>query len=143
MVGVYGIRGKSAKSHVFHAYSEYFVGMSKSLRLVTSVSLLWNIYLVVGVINNSPYALTRAAGGQFETFPIGIRLAYVVTLMILLFQSLVLLRNNYVPRWVLNAFLVLGVLSVIVNAISRSSAERWNAIPAAVIAYAVFIRRKG
>lgn len=116
--------------------------MGKALKLATTVSLLWNIYLVIGVINNSSYALTRAAGGQFASFPNGIRAAYVVTLMILLYQSLVLLGNHQTPQWVLTAMLIMGISSVAVNAISRSANERWNAIPAAVIAYAVFLRRR-
>lgn len=116
--------------------------MNKALRLFTTISLLWNIYLVLGVINNQSYALTRAAGGQFETFPNGIRAAYVITLMILLYQSLILLGNYQAPRWILTAMLVMGILSIVVNAISRSANERWNSIPAAVIAYAVYRRRK-
>jgi uncharacterized membrane protein len=116
--------------------------MGKALKLATTISLLWNIYLVIGVINNSSYALTRAAGGQYETFPNGVRAAYVVTLMILLYQSLVVLGNHQTPRWVLTAMLVMGVLSVVVNVISRSGNERWNAIPAAIIAYSVFLKRK-
>ena len=116
--------------------------MNKALRILTMISLFWNIYLVVGVINNADYALTRAAGGQYESFPNGIRVAYVVTLMILLYQSLILLGNHQAPRWVLTAMLVMGFLSVVVNAISRSSNERWNAIPAAIIAFAIYKRRK-
>ena len=116
--------------------------MGKALKFATTVSLLWNIYLVVGVINNSSYALTRAAGGQFDSFPNEVRAAYVVTLMILLYQSLVLLGNHQTPRWVLTAMLIMGILSIAVNAISRSANERWNAIPAAIIAYAVYVRRR-
>lgn len=116
--------------------------MNRSLRTATSLSLLWNIYLVVGVINNSEYARTRAAGGQFQSFPTGIRIAYVITLMILLYQTLVILGGQSAPRWILTTMLVMGIFSVVVNAISRSANERWNAIPAAVIAYAVFLRRR-
>lgn len=116
--------------------------MTKALKFATGISLLWNIYLVVGVITNSSYALTRAAGGQYETFPMGIRVAYVVTLLILFYQSLLLLGNLQSPRWILSAMLVMGAISVLVNAISRSADERWNAIPAAIIAAAVYLKRK-
>lgn len=116
--------------------------MNRFLRAATTTSLLWNIYLVVGVINNQSYALTRAAGGQFESFPNGIRAAYVVTLMILIYQALILLGNSQSPRWVLKAMFILGITSVVVNLISRSPDERWNAIPAAVIAYAVLRKIK-
>ena len=130
------------QNRTFSTHRPYRGGMNKALRLAVSISLLWNIYLVLGVVNNQSYALTRAAGGHYESFPTGIRIAYVITLMILLYQSLVILGNHHAPQWVLNAMLVMGVLSVIVNAISRSANERWNAIPAAVIAYAVYLRAK-
>ena len=116
--------------------------MNKTLRLFVSASLLWNIYLVIGVISNQSYAFRRAAGGQFTSFPTGIRVAYVITLVILLYQTLLLLGNQSTPHWVLTAMFVVGLLSVLVNAISRSPLERWNAIPAAIIAYAVYRRRK-
>jgi membrane-associated HD superfamily phosphohydrolase len=125
-----------------YAYEAYREGMNKALRIAVSASLIWNIYLVIGVVNNSEYALTRAAGGQFDSFPTGIRIAYVVTLMILLYQALVLLGNHHAPRWIMTAMLVMGVLSVLVNAISRSVNERWNAIPAGIIAFGVYRRYK-
>ena len=112
------------------------------LKPLLTASLLWNFYLVVGVILNQNYALTRAAGGQFESFPIGIRVAYVFTLAIVVCQALLLRSNERRPIWVYRTFFFIGIASVFVNTISRSSNERWNAIPAAVIAYCFYLEWK-
>ena len=135
MVEVY-VRGvESSKS----AISERTLLIVKSLiKPLIAISLAWNIYLVVGVILNQSYALTRAAGGQYETFPIGIRIAYLVTLAILIYQVALFFTNVNRPSWIYKALFFLGFASVLVNAISRSSNERWNAIPAAVIAYGFY-----
>lgn len=102
------------------------------------LSLGWNIFLVIGVIANQDYVLTRAAGGQYETFPTGIRIAYCLTLAILIFQSQMLFAEKRWPRALYATFFFLSCSSVLVNGISRSADERWNVIPAAVIAYAFF-----
>ena len=102
------------------------------------VSFSWNIFLVIGVITNQGYAMTRAAGGQFDSFPTGIRIAYCVTLAILIFQSQILFSKKRWPGALYAIFFFLGSSSVLMNAISRSVNERWNVIPAAVIAYAFF-----
>ena len=104
------------------------------IKPLVATSLLWNVYLVLGVILNQSYALTRAAGGQFETFPVGIRVAYILTLAILTYQALLLFTAVKRPAWIYKALFYLGIASTFVNAISRSSNERWNAIPAALIA---------
>ena len=106
---------------------------------------MWNIYLVVGVILNQSYALTRAAGGQYSTFPTGIRIAYLLTLAILTYQGLIFFTQVKRPTWIYTVFFFLGIASFLVNAISRSSDERWNAIPAAIIAFAFYrewVKRK-
>lgn len=112
--------------------------MRSLLRPLLALSLAWNIYLVAGVILNQSYALTRAAGGQYETFPAGIRVAYLITIAILFYQVLVLFTQVKRPTWVYRVFFFLGIASFLVNAISRSSNERWNAIPAAIIAFAFY-----
>lgn len=102
------------------------------------LSLGWNIFLVIGVIANQEYAITRAAGGQFDSFPTGIRAAYCVTLAILIFQSQILFSQKRWPQALYALFFFLGCSSVLMNAISRSAEERWNVIPAAVIAYGFY-----
>ena len=116
-------------------YFERTLSIMKSLtKPLLAISLLWNVYLVLGVILNQSYALTRAAGGQYETFPIGIRVAYLFTLAIVIYQVLLFFTAVKRPAWIYKAFFFLGIASTLVNAISRSSNERWNAIPAALIA---------
>ncbi len=114
--------------------------MKSLLRPLLALSLAWNIYLVAGVIFNQSYALTRAAGGQYETFPTGIRAAYLFTLAILVYQVLLFFTHVKRPMWIYKAFFLLGIASTLMNAMSRSGNERWNAIPAAVIAYGFFDR---
>ena len=112
--------------------------MKSLIKPLLGMSLVWNIYLVVGVILNQSYARTRAAGGQFESFPTGIRFAYLITLAILIYQVLLFFTQVKRPPWIYKVFFFLGIASLIVNAISRSSNERWNAIPATVIAYGFY-----
>ena len=108
-------------------------------KALITLALAWNLTLVLGVVLNQDYALTRAAGGQFESFPSGIRVAYILTAALLLWQYLTFLRiwghRSINPTWLPRLFLIISLLSTLVNAISRSSAERWNAIPALIIAY--------
>jgi hypothetical protein len=116
--------------------------MNRLLKAAVLASFGWNIFLIVGVITNQSYATTRAAGGQFESFPTGIRATYCITLAIVIYQLEVLFTNIRRPEWIYKVFFFLGLSSVLVNAISRSADERWNVIPAAIIAFAFWKRWK-
>ena len=104
------------------------------------LSFSWNIFLLVGVILNIGFAHTRAAGGQFTDFPISIRVVYVLQLALVLYQVLIFklifhtepIRLKWLPRF----FVIVGIIGILVNAVSRSSNERWNVIPAAIITWA-------
>jgi len=102
--------------------------------------------LVVGVVLNAGYALPRAAGGQFDSFPFSIRALYLSQTFVLLYQIYVylqIMQNKSVkPVWMPKAFAYLGLLSVFMNAISRSSQEQINVIPASIIAVAFFVASK-
>jgi hypothetical protein len=135
MVEVYVGEAQSSKSVDFE---RTLLIMKSLLKPLLAISLIWNIYLVAGVILNQSYALTRAAGGQYQTFPSNIRAAYLLTLAILIYQVLLFFTNVKRPTWIYKVFFILGIASFLVNAISRSSNERWNAIPAAVIAYGFY-----
>ena len=115
-------------------------------KIVVTVSMAWNLALVVGVVFNKSFALTRAAGGQYENFPTAIRVAYVVTAALLIWQYRTLLNlwghRSINPTWLPRLFLVISLLSAIVNALSRSSNERWNVIPALIITYAFWQKPK-
>ena len=112
--------------------------MNRLLKPALLAAFAWNIFLVVGVIANQSYAFKRAAGGQFDSFPAGIRIAYFLNLAVVIYQALILLTKIKRAQWMSKVLFVLGTLSVLVNAFSRSSLERWNAIPAALIAYAFY-----
>ncbi len=113
-------------------------GMNRIFKSIIAICLSWNIILVVGVIANQSYAYERAAGGQFDNFPTAIRIAYLLNLAIVIYQALILLWDLKHPRLVTRILFILGSLSVLVNAFSQSPAERWNAIPAGLIAYAFY-----
>ena len=135
MVEVYVGGGESSKLAHFERTLPI---MNRYFKPLLAISLGWNIYLVAGVILNQSYALARAAGGQYSSFPTGIRFAYLVTLAILIYQVLLFFTQVKRPTWIHSVFFFLGIASFLVNAISRSSDERWNAIPAAVIAYGFY-----
>jgi len=110
------------------------------------LSFIWNLILVLGVVLNMDYALPRAAGGQFESFSTSIRILYVSQTFVLVYQVFIylqLLQNRPVkPIWAPKLFAYLGLVSIFMNAISRSSQEQINVIPAAIISVAFFIGSK-
>ena len=112
--------------------------MNRLLKIAVAVSLGWNVVLVLGVIANQGFASTRAAGGQFDQFPVEIRIVYLLNLAVVIYQAIVLFTATQRSQLVVKSIFVLSILSVIVNAFSRTAAERWNAIPAAIIAYAFY-----
>ena len=106
---------------------------SKILVTVVFASFAWSLYLVVGVVFGADYALTRAAGGQFESFPTYIRFLYLINTAFIIWQAIVyiqlLQKKSIKPIWSLKLFIIMGILGTIANAASRSSDERWNVIP--------------
>jgi hypothetical protein len=120
--------------------------MKRIFKVAVLLSFAWNLALVIGVVLNAGYALPRAAGGQFESFPISIRMLYASQTFVLLYQIYVylqIMQNKSVkPVWVPKAFAYLGLVSVFMNAISRSTQEQINVIPASIIAVAFFVASK-
>ena len=111
--------------------------------LVFSVILLsfaWNVILLIGVVLNLDFVHTRAAGGQFVDFPTGIRVVYVLQLVLVAYQiwifKLIFNADPVRPNWIPKFFITLGILGILLNAASRSTNERWNVIPAAIITWA-------
>ena len=105
-------------------------------------SFAWNLYLVGGVILGASFALDRAAGGQFEVFPTYIRVIYILNFALIVYQVMIFGRYEYglaiKPKWIVKAFVILGVLGILANAASRSVDERWNVIPAVIITFAFY-----
>jgi hypothetical protein len=120
--------------------------MKRIFKVAVLLSFAWNLALVIGVVLNAGYALPRAAGGQFDSFPFSIRALYLSQTFVLLYQIYVylqIMQNKSVkPVWMPKAFAYLGLVSVFMNAISRSSQEQINVIPASIIAVAFFVASK-
>jgi len=109
------------------------------LIFAAELSLLYNIVLLLSVAMNFEWATTRAAGGQFDSFPISIRILYffmAAFMGALIFwvwdkrEGINTLRSQRFS----NALAILFSLSTFMQLISRSSDERWNAIPAIILA---------
>ena len=103
-------------------------------------SFAWNILLMVGVILNLGFSHTRAAGGQFTDFPSAIRVLYVLQLVLVVYQvwifKLIFHTEPIRLKWLPRFFVIVGIIGILVNAVSRSSNERWNVIPAGIITWA-------
>ena len=107
--------------------------MKKLIPVLVFASFAWSLYLVMGVVLGADYALTRAAGGQFEAFPTYLRFLYLINTAVILWQISVylrLLQNKVIqPQWTLKVLVIIGALGTMANAASRSADERWNVIP--------------
>jgi hypothetical protein len=103
-------------------------------------SFFWNIFLLIAVVLNLDFANTRASGGQFTNFPLGIRVIYLLLIFLVLYQVWIFhLIFNAEPlklKWTPKLFFILGIVGILLNALSRSANERWNVIPAAIITWA-------
>jgi len=104
------------------------------------LAFAWNIILLAGVVLNFEFAHSRAAGGRYTDFPTIIRILYLFQLAIVIYQLRVFiiiyrlkpLRYEWIPKF----FFIIGILGIFLNAASRSTNERWNVIPAAIICWA-------
>ena len=111
----------------------------KVLIPLSLISLIYNAAILFSVTLNLDWVRTRAAGGQYKTFPIGIRFVDFLMgiFMLFLFSMLWSYRDRpmddkgpVVTRIIGYTFFV----SMFFQIASRSSDERWNAIPAAILA---------
>ena len=102
-------------------------------------SFAWNIILLTAVVLNFDFAHTRASGGQFTDFPLGIRIVYFFQLALVIYQvwifKLIFHTEPLKLNWTPKLFFILGITGIILNAASRSPNERWNVIPAAIITW--------
>jgi len=118
--------------------------MKRSILIgLAQLSLLANSLILISVTLNLEWVRTRAAGGQFSDFPLLIRAIYFVmfVLMIALMIWLWDNSNNQLSSGGIRLSKFLAVLfsiSTISQLISRSPDERWNAIPAIILALTFF-----
>jgi hypothetical protein len=114
------------------------------LILLAQLSLIYNVALLLAVSLNSDWAKSRAAGGQFDSFPLALRILYFATAIGMVFLMRFLWRYHESPLSgaslrVARLLAYLFVLSTLTQLISRSPAERFNAIPALIISLAFFL----
>jgi hypothetical protein len=109
----------------------------------------WNLILVVAALLNAHWVLTRVDGGQFQSLPIGLRFAnlgFTVLTVWVMFFAWRLWKSGgaRLKSDVLRAKLVviMYTLSTAINAVSRSSNERINAIPAAILVGGFILLRR-
>ena len=107
---------------------------------VVLLSFAWNLFLLIGVIFNLAFVQTRAAGGQFTDFPAGVRVIYLIQSALVIYQVWIFKQIFHAEpismKWLPKLFVIVGIIGILLNAASRSSNERWNIIPAAVITWA-------
>ncbi|MFM8620996.1 MAG: hypothetical protein ACKOCL_03130 [Candidatus Nanopelagicaceae bacterium] len=111
----------------------------KYLIPLSLLSLAYNVIILFSVVLNLDWVRTRAAGGQYETFPFSLRFIYFVMTIFMIFLALLLWKHKELPmdpsgprtaRIIGYTFFI----STIFQLISRSADERWNAIPALILA---------
>jgi hypothetical protein len=111
----------------------------KFLIPLSILSLIYNIIILGSVVLNLGWVRTRAAGGQFKTFPIGIRFLDFIMAIFMVFLIGLLWNHRvnkmsgkgpFIARLIGYNFIV----STFFQLISRSPDERWNAIPAIILA---------
>ena len=112
----------------------------KVLIPLSILSLIYNVAILISVTLNLHWVRTRAAGGQYKDFPIGIRIMYLIMAFIMIFLIGMIWNHRENPMNAKGPITtrVLGfifVLSSVAQLISRSTNERWNAIPALIISF--------
>ena len=115
----------------------------------TWLSLAWAEFLTVLAAAGNTWVLDRVSGGYFagDTMPMPIRVAYGAMALLMLgvawlafkyYINDVTRRQRNLGRFIILVF----TLSTIVNAISRSNPERYNAIGAAITVVGIAILRR-
>ena len=115
----------------------------------TQLSLVWGIALTGLAAAGNTWVLDRVSGGYFagEEMPLALRAVYGATTLAALgvmwlawryFSNTASSRQRRLGRLVI----IVYTLSTVVNAISQSTPERFNAIPAAVIVAGFYILRR-
>ena len=120
----------------------------KVLIPLSLISLIYNIVILLSVTLNLDWVRTRAAGGQYTTFPIGIRFVDFLMAIFMVFLMGMLWKHREMPMdekgpTVTRVIGYTFFISMFFQIASRSMDERWNAIPAGILAVTfIFISRR-
>lgn len=112
------------------------------------ISLAYNVALLFSVTLNLDWAKTRAAGGQYTEFPIGVRFVDFLMALFMCFLIKMLWEHREKPMdekgpTVTRIIGYTFFISMFFQVVSRSANERFNAIPAAILAVTfIFISRR-
>ena len=111
----------------------------KYLIPLSIISLIYNAAILFSVTLNLDWVRTRAAGGQYETFPIGIRFVDFLMGIFMLFLIAMLWNRREKPMDEKGPMVtrIIGYtffISMFFQIASRSMDERWNAIAAGILA---------
>ena len=110
------------------------------------IALVWNLILDVGATLNITSLLHNVANGQYTSLPLSLRFAYAVQTLLVIYQfyfvTQLYRRNGAWSRashLLARIFLVLAAMNALVNSLSKSQGERWNAIASTVIAIGFYV----
>ena len=111
----------------------------KYLIPLSLISLIYNIVILLSVALNLDWVRTRAAGGQYKDFPIGVRFVDLLMAIFMVFLIGMLWNHREKPMDEKGPTVsrVIGYtffISMFFQIASRSMDERWNAIPAGILA---------
>ena len=111
----------------------------KYLIPLSLLSLLYNSIILISVVFNMDWVRTRAAGGQYETFPYLLRFIYFIMTIFMIFLALLLWnhRDAHMDPNGPRTARIIGYtffISTFFQLASRSANEKWNAIPALILA---------
>ena len=111
----------------------------KYLIPLSLISLIYNIVILLSVTLNLDWVRTRAAGGQYKDFPIGVRFVDLLMAIFMVFLIGMLWNHREKPMdekgpTVTRVIGYTFFISMFFQIASRSMDERWNAIPAGILA---------
>jgi hypothetical protein len=115
----------------------------KYLVWAAEASLFYNFVVLLSVTLNFEWVRTRAAGGQYESFPPTLRIIYFVMAAFMMTLAVWLWDHkdqklDAGSRRLAKILSVTFLISTVFQLISRSPDERWNAIPAFILAITFF-----
>ena len=111
----------------------------KYLIPLSLISLIYNIVILLSVTLNLDWVRTRAAGGQYKDFPIGVRFVDLLMAIFMVFLIGMLWNHREKPMdekgpTVTRVIGYTFFISMFFQIASRSMDERWNGIPAGILA---------